>query len=201
MPAAAKIERATDVRSHILDTAQRLIGARGFSGVGLNEILAAAGVPKGSFYHYFGSKEAFGRDLLDHYFGKYLAEIDTFLADERLPARERLGAYWQFWRENQERNDPDGKCLAVKLGAEVSDISEEMRTALKHGTAAIISRLSRVVEQGLADGSVETSRVPGDLAETLYQLWLGASIMSKIARNGGPFDAALAATDQMLAEK
>ncbi|AHE52544.1 hypothetical protein NX02_03955 [Sphingomonas sanxanigenens DSM 19645 = NX02] len=193
-----KSERATDVRSHILDTAQRLIGAGGFSGVGLNDILAAAGVPKGSFYHYFASKEAFGRDLLDHYFGKYLAEVDALLADERVPARERLGAYWQFWRQNQERDDPEGKCLAVKLGAEVSDISEGMRTALKHGTSAIIARLSRVVAQGQADGSIEASRPPGDLAESLYQLWLGASIMAKIARSGDPFDAALAATDQAL---
>ncbi|WP_025290848.1 TetR/AcrR family transcriptional regulator [Sphingomonas sanxanigenens] len=198
MAAPVKSERATDVRSHILDTAQRLIGAGGFSGVGLNDILAAAGVPKGSFYHYFASKEAFGRDLLDHYFGKYLAEVDALLADERVPARERLGAYWQFWRQNQERDDPEGKCLAVKLGAEVSDISEGMRTALKHGTSAIIARLSRVVAQGQADGSIEASRPPGDLAESLYQLWLGASIMAKIARSGDPFDAALAATDQAL---
>lgn len=201
MPAPAKSEKATDVRSHILDTAQRLIGARGFSGVGLNEILVAASVPKGSFYHYFASKEAFGRDLLDHYFGKYLAEVDMLLDDKRVPARERLGAYWKFWRRNQERNDPEGKCLAVKLGAEVSDISEDMRAALKHGTSAIIARLSRVVEQGLADGSINTSRLPHDLAETLYQLWLGASIMAKIARNGDPFDAALAATDKALTEQ
>ncbi|MGF7151167.1 TetR/AcrR family transcriptional repressor of nem operon [Sphingomonas zeicaulis] len=198
MSAPATSERATDVRSHILDTAQRLIGARGFSAVGLNEILAAAGVPKGSFYHYFASKEVFGRDLLDHYFDKYLAEVDALLADADVPARARLGAYWQFWRQNQERDDPDGKCLAVKLGAEVSDISEDMRTALKHGTSAIIDRLSRVVEQGLADGSIRTSRAPHDVAETLYQLWFGASIMAKIARNGASFDTALAATDQVL---
>lgn len=49
-----------DVKDHILDTAQRIMGSRGFSAVGLNEILTSSGVPKGSFYHYFGSKEAFG---------------------------------------------------------------------------------------------------------------------------------------------
>ncbi|TIV22147.1 MAG: TetR/AcrR family transcriptional regulator, partial [Mesorhizobium sp.] len=52
MSVVAKSEKPTDVRSHILDTARRLIAARGFSGVGLNEILVGAGVPKGSFYHY-----------------------------------------------------------------------------------------------------------------------------------------------------
>ncbi|WP_404426512.1 TetR/AcrR family transcriptional regulator [Thalassospira australica] len=198
MPAAAKPDKATDVKSHILDTAQRLIAARGFSGVGLNEILAGASVPKGSFYYYFSSKEAFGRDLLEHYFSKYLTELDALLADENVPARSRLANYWRFWKNNQESEDPCGKCLAVKLGAEVSDISEDMRIALKNGTSAIIGRLSKVVKQGLADGSIKSTRNPYDLAETLYQLWLGASIMTKIARNPSPFDAAMAATDQML---
>lgn len=201
MPTTAKIEKPNDVKTHILDTAHRLVAARGFSAVGLNEILASAGVPKGSFYHYFGSKEAFGTDLLEYYFKGYLADLDAMLADESVPARDRLGAYWRFWRDNQEQDDPEGKCLAVKLGAEVSDISEDMRLALKNGTSAIVSRLSRVVKQGLADGSIETARNPYDVAETLYQLWLGASIMTKIARNPAPFDAALAATDQILLGK
>ena len=201
MAVAAKYEKATDVRSHILDTAQLLIAARGFSGVGLNEILVGARVPKGSFYYYFASKEAFGSDLLEHYFSKYLIELDGLLGDERVPARKRLAAYWRFWRNNQESEDPEGKCLAVKLGAEVSDISEDMRVALKNGTSSIINRLSRVVKEGLADGSIESSRDPHDLAETLYQLWLGASTMAKIVRSAVPFDRAMTATDQILSGK
>lgn len=58
---------ATDVRRSILDVGQRIMAGKGFSAVGLNEVLAAAGVPKGSFYHYFASKEAFGQALLEKY--------------------------------------------------------------------------------------------------------------------------------------
>ena len=65
-----------DMRQHILCTAQRLIGSKGFSAVGLNELLNAAGVPKGSFYHYFGSKEAFGVALLEYYFERYWRLMD-----------------------------------------------------------------------------------------------------------------------------
>ncbi|NMC22770.1 MAG: TetR/AcrR family transcriptional regulator, partial [Serratia sp.] len=67
---------SNDVRDHILATGQRIMAAKGFSAVGLNEILKDAGVPKGSFYHYFGSKEAFGADILARYFEDYLAELD-----------------------------------------------------------------------------------------------------------------------------
>lgn len=195
-----KNEKPADVRSHILDTGRRLIAARGFSAVGLNEILGGASVPKGSFYHYFASKEAFGAELLEYYFAQYLTDLDALLGDDAEPARARLAAYWRFWMDNQEGADPEGKCLAVKLGAEVSDMSEDMRAALSRGTSAIIERLSRVVGQGQADGSLSSSKDAGAIASALYELWLGASIMAKITKTSRPFDAALAATDGILGQ-
>lgn len=198
MSVSGSKEKPSDVRTHILSKAQQLIAARGFAGVGLSEILADARVPKGSFYHYFGSKEVFGSDLLKHYFANYLAELDVLLSDQRIPARQRLAAYWRFWRENQEGEDHQGKCLAVKLAAEVSDISEDMRLTLKAGTSDIIGRLAAVVKQGFADGSIDSPRNPYDIAETLYHLWMGASIMTKISRGPAPFDSAAAATEEIL---
>ncbi|MFP3624813.1 TetR/AcrR family transcriptional regulator, partial [Burkholderia sp. SIMBA_051] len=70
---------AVEVRQHILDTAMPILLGKGFSAVGLNEILAAAGVPKGSFYHYFGSKEAFGEALLTFYFTEYAERLEAQL--------------------------------------------------------------------------------------------------------------------------
>jgi TetR/AcrR family transcriptional regulator, transcriptional repressor for nem operon len=67
----------TDVRQHILDTAQNIIVGRGFTAVGLSEILLSANVPKGSFYHYFNSKEAFGEALLESYFSDYMVQLET----------------------------------------------------------------------------------------------------------------------------
>ncbi len=198
MSAPSLVTRSIDAKTHILDTAQRLIGSRGFSAVGLNEILATSGVPKGSFYHYFSSKEAFGKQLLDHYFEKYLVEIDGFLSNEAMNGRQRLAAYWAYWRDNQERQDPEGKCLAVKLGAEVSDLSEEMRSALKVGTSAIIQRLAQVIEDGVNDGSLAIEGSPTTSAHELYQLWMGASVMAKITRESIPFDTAFAAADRLV---
>jgi TetR/AcrR family transcriptional repressor of nem operon len=198
MTAIEPTTRNTKSRTHILDTAQRIVGTKGFFPLGLNEILAAAGVPKGSFYYYFASKEAFGTALLEHYFANYLSEIEEFLSAPGRSARERLAAYLTFWRGNQERQDPDGKCLAVKLGAEVSDMSEEMRLALKSGTSAIISRLARVIKEGKSDGSISIISSPTATAHTLYELWIGASVMSKISRDRGAFNTAIAATDRIL---
>jgi TetR/AcrR family transcriptional repressor of nem operon len=57
-----------DTREHLLATGETLSLRLGFTGMGLSELLATAGVPKGSFYHYFRSKEAFGEAMLQRYF-------------------------------------------------------------------------------------------------------------------------------------
>ena len=189
---------ARDVRQEILDTAQIIISGKGYAAVGLNEILAAAGVQKGSFYHYFESKDAFGEALLESYFETYLEDLDAMLQRPGLSEGERLMVYWQKWVDTQASCDPEGKCLAVKLGAEVSDLSETMRKVLLRGTSAVIGRLARTIERGLADGSVTIAGEPQETAETLYQTWLGASLLAKIARNAEPLLSALAASQRTL---
>jgi TetR/AcrR family transcriptional repressor of nem operon len=185
-------------RSTILATGQRIMSRKGFSGVGLSEILKDAGVPKGSFYHYFASKDAFGEAMLSAYFDDYHAEMDALFAKPGLTMAERLMLYFAGWRETQAAHDCQGRCLAVKLGAEVADLSEPMRLALKTGTSGIITRLTRAIEGGIADASLSVTAAPADLAASLYALWLGASVMAKIVRTQAPLETALRSTRPLL---
>jgi TetR/AcrR family transcriptional repressor of nem operon len=194
----SQAHQQVDVRQNILDAAQALMATKGFSAVGLNEILASASVPKGSFYHYFGSKDAFGDALLKAYFENYLADIDAIFADPSLPYADRIMTYFEKWRDAQGGFDCKGKCLAVKLAAEVSDLSEAMRLALKDGTAGIVERLSDAIEAGVAEGSVTIQGDPYATAEMLYHTWLGASLMVKIVRTPAAFETALATTRRTL---
>ncbi|WP_062650251.1 TetR/AcrR family transcriptional regulator [Streptomyces maremycinicus] len=196
MPATTA--RSADTRRNILDAAQRIMAHKGYSAVGLNEVLAEASVPKGSFYHYFSSKDAFGEALLKSYFDEYLADMDRVLGQPGRSAAERLTAYWQLWRETQSFDECQGKCLAVKLGAEVSDLSEPMRLALKEGTSAIIDRLERTITSGLTDGSITVDGAPRETAQILYDMWLGASVMAKIHRSLEPLEATTAMTRRLL---
>lgn len=196
--AKALTTESSDTRGNIVAVGQRIMAGKGFSAVGLNEILVAAGVPKGSFYHYFGSKDAFGEALLAKYFEDYLAGMDVTLSEPDTTMAQRLVNYFDQWRANQSFEDCQGKCLAVKLGAEVADLSEPMRLTLKQGTAGIVARLAGAIEQGVAEGSMKTAGSPAQVAASLYQLWLGASIMVKIVRDASPFDAAMATTQQLL---
>lgn len=92
-----------------------------YAAVGLTKVLSAAGVPKGSFYHYFSSEDAFGEALLKRYFVDYFADMERILTTPDQSAAVRLMGYWNWWRETQSLDECQGKCLAVKLGAEVAD--------------------------------------------------------------------------------
>ncbi len=198
IPAITPRITRTDMRQHILDTAKPIILGKGFSAVGLNEILRAADVPKGSFYHYFKSKELFGVALLESYFVDYLAYIDRLFRNRDVPAAQRLISYWSSWLESQASDDMQGKCLAVKLGGEVSDLSEAMREALQHGTDQIIAQLAICIRDGLEDGSLAEPTDADHTALILYELWLGATLLTKMRRNRSAMENAMTATLKML---
>ena len=191
----------TDVRQHILDTAQNIIAGRGFTAVGLSEILKSANVPKGSFYHYFNSKEAFGEALLESYFSDYMVQLETLLNRPSVSAAQRLLAYWATWIETQSACYPaEGKCLAVKLAAEVSDLSEPMRMVVQDGMEGVITRLANAVSDAVNDGSLPGGTDTRGLATMLYQLWLGASLRAKVTRDQMPLQAAFETTSLLLSQ-
>ena len=188
----------TDVRQHILDTAKPIILGKGFSAVGLNELLTAAEVPKGSFYHYFKSKESFGEALLDSYFENYRLRLSTILKAENKTSAERLMDYWRGWLDTQCGDDVEAKCLVVKLGGEVSDLSEAMRLALQRGTDRVIQQLAECIAEGCADGSLPADLDVTNTALTLYNQWLGATVLTKIRRDRSALEAAMRLTRQLL---
>ena len=188
-----------DTQAHILDTGEMLIQHRGFTALGLSELLREAGVPKGSFYHYFKSKEDFGVALLSRYFTDYDDQLQLGLG-ENAPGnqRERLLAYFARWVERAESHDHSNTCLAVKLSAEVSDLSEPMREVLKRGMDQVIARLAHAIHAGIAEGSLAAHPQPAELAESLYANWLGMALLSKVARNSTPLRRLLAETAHRL---
>lgn len=187
-----------NIRQHILDTAKPIILGKGFVAVGLNEVLQAADVPKGSFYHYFKSKELFGEALIASYFEDYLVEVEQLLKTNGESAASRFMQYWNGWLTSLANKDMQCQCLAVKLAGEVSDLSEAMRLALHQGTDRVIARLAQCVEEGRADGSLPTSLDAAVCAETLYEMWFGASLLTKLRRDPSALECAMRSTKQML---
>ena len=188
----------TDTRLHLLETGTRLILGKGFSAVGLAEILSTAGVPKGSFYHYFRSKEQFGIELVQHYFSLYLSRLEALFQDASLTPSQRIMAYWTRWHQLYRDGSCEEQCLVVKLSAEVADLSEPMRQELLAGTQQIVTHLARILEQAQAVHEVMIPTPPQAMAEELYQLWLGASLLTKLRRDDSALSAALLSSQRLL---
>jgi TetR/AcrR family transcriptional repressor of nem operon len=186
-----------DTRQHLLDTGHRMMAEKGFTSVGLSEILQTAGVPKGSFYHYFKSKELYGQALLEDYFVGYLADMERRLTLPGLSAYERLMDYWQGWQNRCTLEGHGDECLVVKLSAEVADLSESMRLTLRDGAERIVARITTCLEEGQLDKSLPDTDAR-QLAETLYQLWLGASLLNKLQRTGQSLQTSMVMTKRLL---
>lgn len=184
--------RTGDTRQHILAIAKTLILGKGFSAVGLNEILKAAQVPKGSFYHYFDSKEHFGTVLLENYFDEYLATLDVALnVSNKKAALPLLLSYFDNWKNSQCSDITNDKCLVVKLSGEVSDLSEAMRLALKQGTQRVITRLAQCIQHAVDNKEVILSDDAERVTKELYYLWIGATLMAKVSHTPETFDVAI----------
>ena len=137
--------------------------------------------------------------MLEDYFSRYMDDMDRLMG-LNLSAREKLIVYWQDWLQTDSQHIPKGhKCLAVKLGSEVSDLSDSMREVLDRGTREIIRRLSLLIDL-LAEQ--ENYQVPAEgsllFARNLYQLWIGASMLGKISGDILPLQSAMTWTRRLL---
>ncbi|WP_293765110.1 TetR/AcrR family transcriptional regulator [uncultured Aquitalea sp.] len=188
----------SDTREHLLATGEAIILGKGFSAVGLAEILGSAGVPKGSFYHYFRSKEGFGVEMLRRYFLQYDERLLELLAADQGSARDCLLRYFAGWLNRHQCTGDNQSCLAIKLAAEVSDLSEPMREALAEGMGRVIQRLSDCILRGQQEGSLCTRLSAEATAASLYSLWVGSAVLFKVQHSQEPMQQALALTDVML---
>ena len=181
------IDAAPDTKAHLLAIGYQLIAKKGFTAVGLKQILDTAGVPKGSFYHYFASKEAFGEAIINHYFSAYKIRLEALDAQE-VSAQQKLYDYFQSWYDTQQNGCDDGKCLVVKLSAEVADMSETMRKALDAGYQQTTMWLAEQIKAGWVDGSVPRyDNISAEsTAKRWYFAWVGASLMAKISQTNTP---------------
>ena len=177
----------SDTRAHLLAIGYQLIAQKGFTAVGIKQILDTAGVPKGSFYHYFASKEAFGEAIIEHYFGNYKKRLESIAAED-ISAQQKIYNYFQNWYDTQQNGCDHEKCLVVKLSAEVADISETMRKALFAGYQQTINWIAEQIKAGWADGSIPhpDNIAAESMAKRWYFAWLGASLVAKISQTDTP---------------
>jgi len=196
------VTKDTGTREKLLEAGAQAIAEKSFNGCGLAEILERAGVPKGSFYHYFQSKEDFGVALIESEMAEYMEELRPILADRRRSPLARLRAVFEDGREECLKNGAARRCLIPKLALETAQLSEPVQAAVKFAYDQWTALLARVIREAQAAGEIGRGQDPDRLANVLVMLWEGATIRMQIDRSLQPVDDFLAFVfDSLLDER
>jgi TetR/AcrR family transcriptional repressor of nem operon len=180
--------KETSAREKLLEAGAQVIAEKSFNGCGLAEILERAGVPKGSFYHYFESKEDFGVALIEQACADYTELLQPIVGDRRRPPLERLRAVFQFSREECLANGAACECVITKLAMESSRLSDSVQAALKYAYQQWSALLARVIREAQSAGEIGREHDPDRLADVLVTLWEGATIRMQVERSVKPID-------------
>jgi TetR/AcrR family transcriptional regulator, transcriptional repressor for nem operon len=181
MPPDAAV-RPIDTRDRLLAAGAELVSKKGFNGCGLTEVLEKAGVPKGSFYHYFASKEEFGVALIEHTRDGYLEQLKPILSDRKLTPLLRLRRIFELCRDEWAAG-PQQECLIAKMGMETAHLSEPVQAAVRCAYQQWSALLTQVIREGQAAGEIERRHDADRLGKVLVMLWEGAVMRIQIDRN------------------
>jgi TetR/AcrR family transcriptional repressor of nem operon len=189
-------------RDKILESGAQAISGKSFNSCGLTEILQLAGVPKGSFYHYFDSKEDFGVALIERASEEFIEILRPIVGDRRRSPLKRLRAIFEHGRDECLANGAGRQCLIPKLALETSQLSEPVHAAVKCAYDQWSAMLARVIRESQAAGEIAKSHDPDRLANVLVMLWEGATIRMQIDRSLQPVEDFLAFVfDVLLGER
>ncbi|MBP0047337.1 TetR/AcrR family transcriptional regulator [Marinobacterium sp. AK62] len=177
-----------ETRNALIQAGLAVLTEKGYSSVGIDEILRSVGVPKGSFYHYFKSKEVFGQELISAY-GLYFArKLDRFLLDDSLSPLTRIRHFVQDASQGMARHDFRRGCLIGNLGQEMSLLPESFRAQLKEVFEDWQARTASCLRDAQACGEVAATLDPDQLAEWFWTGWEGAVLRAKLEASSEPLE-------------
>lgn len=181
--------RATEsTKDRIIDAGSSAIAAKSFNGCGLKEILECAEVPKGSFYHYFKSKEDLGVAVIEESAAEHAEFIREHLSNRQITPLQRVERMFAAMRDHYVENGPMRECVIAKLALEVAQLSEPMRLAIKYAYQNWSAQIARALTEAQAAGEVSESQDPQQLADFLVNAWEGCTLRMQIDKNTDALD-------------
>src|SRR6266446_1885044 len=170
----------------LVDAGTRLILEQGYHQTGIQDVLQAAGVPKGSFYYYFPSKEAFGQAVIAQFASAYLARLEQYLGDTTARPLTRLRRHHEDLRARFERRGCRGGCLIGNLRQELADQSELFGAQLEAVFTDWRERYARLFREAQAVGELRADRDPEALADFYLDSFEGALLRAKVSKSPAP---------------
>lgn len=183
----------TETRERLLDEGLKLFLREGYTAIGIKRIVDAAGVPKGSFYHFFpGGKEDFAADVVDLYARNAARTRKELLADAAGSPLERLRGYFEHYARYFESIDFHEGCLLGNLGAEIADMSTEVRGRIAAAFRAWEEDIDRALQEAVDQGELGDVASTRTIARYLIHSWEGALLRMKVEKSSAAIDELIA---------
>ena len=170
----------------LLDQGVYLLMTQGYHATGVNEIVKAVQVPKGSFYSYFASKEAFAAEAITHYIEPFIQLLNKHLNTPEVDALTALKNYYAELIVGVEKNGYKGGCLLGNLMGEIGDTSELCNQSLKSAVERYKLLQYNALLQAQKEGTVRQDRSAESMANLLVNNWQGALLRMKIEQSVQP---------------
>jgi TetR/AcrR family transcriptional repressor of nem operon len=177
---------SAETRRQLLDVGLDAVRAGGYSAVSIQDVVRAAGVPKGSFHYYFASKEAFALALMKHFAGRMAAVADTLRPDGRAPAADRLRRFFRAYVARMAAEGYRTGCLFGVLALEAAAVSDAVRERVAAGFDAFAAALAPVVREAQAEGAIDPDLDADDTAAFLVDAWQGALLRMRVEGGDAP---------------
>lgn len=179
-------EAFADTRALLIRHGTEMLTERGVSATALDEVLKSAQVPKGSFYHYFGSKDAFVMAALDAYADYFSAKLRRHFHNPALTPLARLSAFVDDACAGMQRHAFQRGCLVGNLGQEVSGLDENLRLRLEQTLRDWEEALAACLAEAVRSRELAPKADCRALAHLFWVGWEGAILRARLARSIAP---------------
>src|SRR5213594_3654247 len=147
-------------KAALVDAGLHIMLEKGYHHTGIQDVLQAAGVPKGSFYYYFPSKEAFGLEVIAQFAAAYLARLEQYLGDTTASPLTRLRRHYEELLARFERRGCRGGCLIGNLSQELADQHPRLRAQLDAVLTSWRARYAQLFREAQAVGDLRADLDP-----------------------------------------
>lgn len=178
----------TQMREKLIEAGLKEIHAHGFAATGIQKIVDDVHVPKGSFYNYFDSKEAFGAEISDRYSEQALARLTGFLGDHEKPPLRRLKAYFDDRAASFALRGHTQGCVLGNFSAETVDHSEVIRQHVAGHFSRWSEAIAACLSEAQRDGALRNDLPADTLADFILNSWEGALLRMRAERSGVPLE-------------
>ncbi len=167
----------------ILVIGREILRTEGYHGVGVNQILKAADIPKGSFYNFFDSKEDFAQQVVAHYGKNNNLWIEGFFKEAHGNPLEQLQSFYQLLIHYNQQEDFAGGCLLNTVGNEIGRHNDVLAQEINQQFIGWLNVLAKVVASGQETGFITKEFTPLEIAEYLHAGFYGTLSRMKVTRS------------------